>query len=133
MSPETVSHPPSTRSLVNTFRALAGVVTLLVLVQAFLGARIIFDGDTDALHRFLGLLTFAIGVAALVFALVAQIPRTLVIVSAAIAVLLVVQVGLGFSIEDSPSAGTWHIPLGMLIFGACVYQQSLLRRLRTVD
>jgi hypothetical protein len=133
MSPETVSPVPSKPALVNGYRAVAGLLALLVLAQGFLGGRILSEGVGPAVHAMVGNLAFALAVAAIVLAIVARLPRVHLVVSIVLAVLLTVQIGIGYTIDFPNDAGNWHIPIALLIFGACVYQQALLVRLRSVE
>ena len=133
MSPDTVSPVPNKPALVNGYRAAAGLLALLVLVQAALAGRIVYEGELETLHGILGNVSFLLGVAALVLAIVTRAPRTLVVVAVVVVVLLTVQIGLGYSAEETQSAGEWHIPNGVAIFGLALYQVTLVRRLATVE
>jgi hypothetical protein len=133
MSPETASPVPSKPALVTGYRAVTGVLALLVLVQAFLGGRILSEGVSPTVHAIVGNLAFALAVAALVLSIVTRLPQIHLIVSIVLAVLLTAQIGIGYTIDFPNDAGDWHVPIAMLIFGASVYQQALLRRLRTVE
>jgi hypothetical protein len=128
MSADTAS-PVSAPALVSAYKAVTGVLTLLILVQAFLGGRILSKGVSPTVHGVVGNIAFALAVAAVVLALVARLPRAFVIVGAVLVVLLTVQIGIGYTLDFPNDAGELHIPIGVLIFGAAVYQQSLLRRL----
>lgn len=133
MSPETVSPVPTKPALVNAYRAVSGLLALLVLLQATIAGRIVYGGEGETLHGILGNVSFLLGVAGLVLAFVIRAPRVFVLVGIVLVVLLTAQIGLGYSAEESQGAGEWHIPIGVLIFGLSMYQMSLLRRLRTVE
>jgi hypothetical protein len=44
-----------------------------------------------------------------------------------------VQIALGYNAKDSPSAGAWHIPNGVLIFGLTTWQLLLARRMASTE
>ena len=133
MSPDTVSPVPNKPALVNAYRAVAGLLALNVLIQATIAGRIVYDAEGETLHGILGNISFLLGVACLVLSFVTRAPRALVIAGIILVVLLTVQIGLGYSAEETQSAGEWHIPNGVLIFGMSMYQMTLLRRLRIVE
>lgn len=133
MSPDTVSPVPNKPALVNAYRAAAGLFSLLVLVQAAIAGRIYTQREGETLHGILGNISFLLVVACLVLSFVTRAPRPLVVVGVALVVLVTIQIGLGYSADETPSATEWHVPNGVLIFGLSIYQMSLLRRLRTVE
>jgi heme A synthase len=109
------------------YRIAAGLLTVLVLVQAVLAGRGWFKFDLDLIdiHGMIGNLTFLVAVAMVAIARFAMTEsnerKTLVIMSGILVLLVVAQIGLGYSAtsSDNPSAeaASLHIPNGVLIFG----------------
>jgi len=121
--------------LLQPLRIVAGVVALLVIVQAvFAGRGQFVDNDMLTLHGQIGNLTFLMVLAqvALAFAAGIRTPVRGAVVgtSVALLVLVVVQIGLGYSGREGGEAAAWHIPNGVLIFGLTMTMMSLLARLR---
>lgn len=128
----TASSPVASRArLLNGFRALAGLLALLVLVQAWMaGHSDQLFGDLDIVaHGIVGNVSYLIAVGALVLTIVARANKATIGVAAAIVVLMTVQIGLGYSGRSSVDASAWHIPNGVAIFGLAVYQVSQARAL----
>ncbi len=128
----TASSPVASRArLLNGFRALAGLLALLVLVQAWMAGhsnRLFGDLDIVA-HGIVGNVSYLIAVGALVLTIVARANKATVGVAAAIVVLMTIQIGLGYSGRDSVDAAAWHVPNGVAIFGLAIYQVSQARAL----
>ena len=128
----TASSPVASRTkLLNGYRALAGVLALLVLVQAWMAGhsnRLFGDVDIVA-HGIVGNVSYLIAVGALVLTIVARANKATVGVAAAIVVLMTVQIGLGYSGRESADAAAWHVPNGVAIFGLAIYQVSQARAL----
>jgi heme A synthase len=109
------------------YQIAAGLLTVLVLVQAVLAGRGWFKFDLDLIdiHGMIGNLTFLVAVAMVAIARFAMTEsnerKTLVIMSGILVLLVVAQIGLGYSAtsSDNPSAeaASLHIPNGVLIFG----------------
>jgi hypothetical protein len=128
----TASSPVASRAkLLNAYRALAGLVALLVLVQAWMaGQSDRLFGDLDIVaHGIVGNISYLLAVGAFVITLVARADKAAVAVAAAIVVLMTVQIGLGYSGRESNEAAAWHVPIGVTIFGLAVYQVSQARAL----
>ena len=128
----TASSPVASRArLLNGFRALAALLALLVLVQAWMAGhsnRLFGDLDIVA-HGIVGNVSYLIAVGALVLTIVARANKATVGVAAAIVVLMTIQIGLGYSGRDSVDAAAWHVPNGVAIFGLAIYQVSQARAL----
>ena len=50
---------------------------------------------------------------------------------ATLAVLVIIQLGLGYSGRDGGNAAAWHVPLGVAIFGLSVGTTTTLSHLRS--
>ena len=117
------------------FRWLAAVTALLVLVQAVLAGRGMFD-DPALLetHGFVGNATFVAVLALVVLAFIAgrrgAFGRLELGLSVLLLVLVIAQLGLGYSGRESSAAASWHVPNGVLIFGltAALLVSALPRR-----
>ena len=109
-------------NLAPIFRWLTLVTALLVLLQAVLAGRgLLIDPDLFDVHEIVANLLFVVVVVQLGLAFAIGIPgklgRRMKGMNAALLVLLVVQIALGYSGPDSREALAWHIPLGVFIFG----------------
>ena len=108
------------------YQIAAGLFTVLVLVQAVLAGRGWFvEFDLIDIHGMVGNMVFLVAVAMVAIARFAMPEsserKTLVIMSGILVLLVVAQIGLGYSAtsSDNPSAeaASLHIPNGVLIFG----------------
>ena len=110
------------------YRATRVVVAVLVLLQAFLAGRFLFGNWSVAAHGVIGNITFAVSVACLATAVLARVGRHAIAVAAVLALLLTVQVGLGYAGRTSGDAAAWHIPMGVLAFGLAIHQLGIAPR-----
>jgi hypothetical protein len=118
-------------------KIIAAITPLLVLVQAFLAGRGLFadneyiNGDYIDIHGFVANIILLVAIAQAVLAYLAMArgytTRTLLGVSIAIVVLVVVQIGLGYAGDDGGNAAAWHIPNGVLIMGLGIVGHMLTR------
>jgi hypothetical protein len=102
------------------YRWLTVATAALVLIQAVLAGRGWFrDMDLIETHGVVGNLTFIVVIAQLIFAFANRqsLGSVPLLLSAALAVLAIAQLGLGYGGRDSAEAAAWHIPNGVLIFG----------------
>lgn len=99
---------------------LAHLLVVLVAVQALIAGRALIGAWDIEIHGILGNVSFVVAVAALVLALVARAGGGEIGLAAAMVVLLTTQIGLGYSGRETIEARAWHVPLGVLIFGAAV-------------
>lgn len=127
------SSPVASRTkLLNGFRALAGLLAILVLVQAWMAGRssVLGFGDQDIVtHGIVGNVSYLVAVGALVLAIVARANKSAIAVAVVVVVLMTIQIGLGYTGRGSNDAAAWHIPNGVAIFGLAVYQVSQARAL----
>ena len=104
------------------FRWVAVITAVLALVQALLAGQGLFvDAARIEVHGWVGNATVLASVALLAAAFVAwqrsRVGRSAVVLSGVLLVLVVAQLGLGYSGRESAAAASWHIPNGVLIFG----------------
>lgn len=90
--------------------------------QAVIAGQHIFGSWGIGAHAALGNAAFTVAVFLAVVAWAKLDRGPLRLVAIAIVVLLTAQIGLGDSTRDSDSAAALHIPLGVAVFGAVLYQ-----------
>jgi Na+/proline symporter len=104
-------------------RWLAGITAILVLIQAFLIGQALFLGNSGALelHGLLGSVSL---IGALIFTGLAfygsrrgEVPGLLLGLAVVVTVLLIAQLGLGYSGRRGGIPAALHIPNGVLIMG----------------
>jgi hypothetical protein len=117
------------------FRWAALATAVLVLAQAVLAGRGWFvDIDLIEVHGWVGNATFLAAITQVALAYVGwsrgAVGRLELGLSALLVVLLVAQLGLGYSGRESAGAAAWHVPNGVLIFGlsAAILARSLPRQ-----
>lgn len=120
--------------LLPVLKGTAGLFAGLMLVQAILGGRGWFvDRDLIAIHGGVGGAVVLVAALQAVLALLVGAPagvrRQLAPLTSAILLLVAVQYGLGFASRDSATAGAWHVPNGVLIFGLATATTALIVRL----
>lgn len=122
------SATPRTGAL-SGYRALAHVLPVLVLVQAWMAGSsdVLFGSLGIDLHGMVGNVTFLLALVGFALALVSRAGNAAVIVSGVLLLLLFAQIGLGYIGRDVAAAAAWHIPNGVLIFGLTTYQITLSR------
>ncbi len=112
-------------ALVRIHLVASGVLVALVLLQAVLAGQGLFNGSSFDLHGYLGNGSFVVGTLAAAAAMVGRLPRPLMTMSLAVAVGLFCQTGLGYVGRESTAAASWHVPLGVAIFGLSAVQVTL--------
>jgi hypothetical protein len=127
MSTQT-SPAASKESILTGYRLVIHAQALLVLVQALIAGQYLYGDWSIVSHGILGNVSFVLAVVAVVLCIVGKLPKGLTIIAVVLVVAMIAQIGLGYSTEGTPSAGSWHIPLGVTIFGIVVYQVSLAAR-----
>lgn len=105
---------------------------MLVLLQAVVAGQAIFGDWKIQLHGWLGNTSFALGGLLVVLSIASRSGRVLVTVAAALAGAMFAQTGLGYAGRTVLAAASWHVPLGVAIFGLALcnalltYQRSTL-------
>jgi cytochrome b561 len=107
---------------------LAGAIPVLVLVQATLAGQHLFQGDSITLHGILGNITFTLTVVGVVLAVARRCSALVFGLAVALVALTFAQVGLGYVGRETLAAASWHIPVGVAIFGLSTYQMAVLTR-----
>lgn len=118
--------PALTFGRTNYRSALIGISALnvvLVLIMAILGGRFFISPSVIEVHGYIGNFVFllVVGFAALLYLSKPGGPLGKILLGLTVlTVLLVVsQIGLGYSGRESVRAMSLHIPVGVLIFGIC--------------
>lgn len=122
--PASTSSLASRLKLLSGYRALAHLLGLLVLIQAWMAGQSLFGDFSIVVHGIVGNVSYLIAVVALVLAAVARAPKGALIVAAVVVLLMTVQIGIGYMGRESAGAASWHIPNGVLLFGLTVFQIS---------
>lgn len=104
---------------------LAGVLVALVLLQAVIAGQALFAGWSIELHGWLGNASFVLGLVLLVMAMRSG-ARGAVALAGALTIAMFMQIGLGYAGRTALGAASWHVPLGVTIFGLAVANASLL-------
>jgi hypothetical protein len=113
------------RTLSLVARWLAAVVLVLVLVQAVMAGRVMSGDWTITAHGVLGNVTWTVQLVCVGIVVLARSGRAAIIVASVLAVLLSLQIGLGYLTRNSIEAVAWHVPLGVAIFGLAVHQLNV--------
>ncbi|MDQ3693720.1 MAG: hypothetical protein M3464_08835 [Chloroflexota bacterium] len=122
MPPRAMTRSLEDNDMMQTFRLLAGITAVLVLVQAVLAGQWI-GGDLAIIvtHGWLGSGTLLLALLMTGISLAGGrqgwLDGRAVGLSATLVVLVVAQLGLGYAGRSSAVAASLHIPLGVLIFG----------------
>lgn len=132
--------PSAGRTIIDrSLRPVTVLTAFLILVQALLAGRGWFvNYDLIATHGWVGNATFlvVIGQVALTFVAWRQqlAGRVEVGLSMILLLLVVSQIGLGYTGRESATAAALHIPNGVLIFGVttALLTLTLTRRVATV-
>lgn len=104
-------------------RWIAGLTAALVLIQAVLVGQALYIGDASrlTLHGWLGNVSFVAAIALAGVTLLAvrrgELPRSALAVASIIVILMVAQIGLGYSGRGGGWPAAVHIPNGVLIAG----------------
>ncbi|HYI26047.1 MAG TPA: hypothetical protein VD767_11615, partial [Thermomicrobiales bacterium] len=80
-------------------------------------------------HELIGNVAFLLAMAQVVVAFIGMqkrlLSRGLVIASALVVVLVIAQLGLGYSGRENFEVRTWHIANGVALMGACTWAAAL--------
>jgi len=120
--------------------ALVGVLSLLILVQAFTGGWTAREANKTGLvhaHQGVAYLVLGLAVALVIVALVMWRGmaggQVVVAESVALLVLIIIQIGIGQQIgkgKGHPGLLAIHIPLAMIIFGITLHMSTFASNLR---
>lgn len=92
----------------------------LVLLQAVVAGQSLFGSWDIRVHGWMGNASFALAVVLTWSAWRSRAGRTAVSSAVLLFVLMFAQIGLGYAGRTSTGAASWHLPLGVTIFGLAV-------------
>lgn len=107
-------------------RGTAIGLVALVLVQAVIAGQSLFGGWTIDVHGWLGNASFVLGVLLVALAVRSRLGPALTLLAAGLVIAMFVQTGLGYAGRTSLVAASWHVPLGVTVFGLAVANAALL-------
>ena len=107
-------------------RGVAITLVVLVLLQAMIAGQALFGGWAIDVHGWIGNGSFALGLVLVVLALRSRVGTGGTLVAVALVVAMFVQTGLGYAGRTVLGAASWHVPLGVAIFGLAVVHATLL-------
>ncbi len=101
-----------------------GAVALVIIVaaQAVIAGQHLFGDWGIGLHAALGNAGFAVTVVTAAIAITKRHSRSSSVIGVVLVVLMSAQIGLGYSARESEAAAALHIPIGVAVFGAVVFQ-----------
>jgi len=127
---------PARSGIVTALRIVAPLISALVFIQAILAGQGLFiDTDQIDVHGMVGNITFLFVLAQAVLVWFAGFGggerTTLIAMSLVLLVLVIAQLGLGYSGRDGGNAAALHVPNGVAIMALSVGIASTIARLRT--
>ncbi len=126
------AEPASAPGIVTGLKVTSALLTVGLLVQAWLGSSGFYEGDAGLVtaHEMLGNVFFLVAVAQVALSFFAMqkgaAARPLLIVSLLLVAGVVAQLGLGYSGRTSASAMAWHLPNGVLLMCLCTLSLFLV-------
>lgn len=110
--------------LARAHRITAVVLAGLVLAQAVVAGQALFGEWDIRVHGWMGNASFALGLGLAWLAWRARAGRLALATAAGLVVAMFVQIGLGYAGRTAAGAASWHVPLGVAIFGLAVAHAS---------
>lgn len=126
----THNESPAPAWVVPTVQATSALLTIGIVIQAFLGTSGMLQQRPNLVtaHEMIGNIAFLLAVAQVVAAFIGMqkglLSRGLVITSAVVVVLVIAQLGLGYSGRENFDIRTWHIANGVALMGACTWSAA---------
>lgn len=105
---------------------------VLVLLQAVVAGRFLFGDWKIEIHGWMGNASFALGMLLTALAVRGGAGRRCVATALVLTVAMFAQVGLGYAGRTAPAAASWHVPLGVAIFGLATFNLAAGWRPATV-
>ena len=129
---------PARSGVLTALRIVAPLISALVFIQAiFAGQGMFVDRDSIEIHGGIGNLTFLLVLAQAVLVWFAGLRgrdrAALIGMSLALLVLVVAQLGLGYSGRDGGTPAALHVPNGVAIMALSVGIATFIARLRAAD
>lgn len=113
--------------LILGLRISSGFLAVSILIQAWLGSTGFFQNAPSRVdvHGVIGNVIFLVASVQVVLAFLALqkglVSQVLLASTAVTLILVVAQIGLGYSTRDSADAIAWHIPNGVLLMATCTW------------
>lgn len=121
------SHPtPTAGRPASGLRLVAAALAVLVLLQAVVAGQSLFGTWGIEVHGWMGNASFLLGLLLIPLALRARAGRVAVSLAFALVVAMFSQIGLGYAGRTALAAASWHVPLGVAIFGLSVFNVAVL-------
>ncbi len=122
-------HTSPARRFATAETVLAVLVVVGIFVQSVLAAQHIAFESPIELHGFIGSAVFGLQAVLVVLVFMDRVSTELKVTALAIIALLFVQIGVGYAGRSGGHGITaLHIPLGVALFGAAVWQLAGARR-----
>lgn len=118
--------------LIRGFQLVAGLIALLILVQAALAGQFTYnEPDLRNVHEIMGNALFMLAIGQLALAWLSRDAwrYRMVIWSVVVLLLIVAQIGLGYLGRDSGDWAAIHIPVGVFLFSL----SSIIAMLSAMD
>ena len=118
--------------LIRGFQIVAGLIALLILVQATLAGQFTYnEPDLKDVHAQIGNALFLLAILLLALAWLTRDAwrYKMVIWSALVLLLIVAQIGLGYGSRDNVDSAAVHIPVGVFLFSLA----SIIAMLSMID
>lgn len=118
--------------LIRGFQLVAGLIALLILVQATLAGQFTYnEPDLKDVHAIVGNVLFMLALLQLALAWLTRDAwrYRMVIWSAILVLLIVAQIGLGYGSRDNVDSAAIHIPVGVFLFAL----SSIIAMLSALD
>lgn len=118
--------------LIRGFQLVAGLIALLILVQATLAGQFTYnEPDLEDVHAIVGNVLFVLALLQLALAWLTRDAwrYRMVIWSAILVLLIVTQIGLGYGSRDNVDSAAIHIPVGVFLFALA----SIIAMLSVLD
>ena len=128
--------PERAAQLRRNFRGLSVIVFALTAAQAFLGSAGFFRGgdsiDYTTVHEIIANALFPLAIILFGLVFLAQFERRnqMLFWTGLLLILIISQIGLGYSSRNDITLLAWHIPSGVAIFGAALVVMLLSFGLR---
>ena len=108
---------PPLAGVVGARCAAATALLILVLAQAVIAGQSLFATWDIRVHGWLGNGSFLLSVVGAGLAVAARSSRSSLVMAAAMPIVMVGQIGLGYAGRTALPAASWHVPLGVTTFG----------------
>ncbi|MCH7483617.1 MAG: hypothetical protein IIA90_00535 [Chloroflexi bacterium] len=118
--------------LIRGFQLVAGLIALLILVQATLAGQFTYkEPDLKNVHEIMGNVLFMLAIVQLALAWLTRDAwrYRMVIWSALVLLLIVAQIGLGYGGRENLDSAAIHIPVGVFLFAL----SSIIAMLSAID